>query len=99
VCVCVSLSVGVCVLLSVCVSLDKELELLSELPIEQSTSNMTGKITRKNLPVAVTDVEKLVRYRDNYIEARKAERRNGRIGLVLLIVGSLFQLVGLFFGR
>jgi hypothetical protein len=55
---------------------------------------MTGKITHANLPVAVTDVAELNKYRDRYIEARKEERKNGRIGLVFLVVGSVFQALG-----
>jgi hypothetical protein len=73
---------------------DEELNRLAELPIEQSTTNMTGAITHANLPVAVTDVVKLLDYRKSYIEARKIERKNGRIGLWLLVIGSLLQIVG-----
>jgi hypothetical protein len=73
---------------------DEELSLLAGLPIEPSTTHLTGKVTRANLPVAVTDVERLNEYRDSYIEARKEERNKGRIGLWLLVVGSCLQAFG-----
>jgi hypothetical protein len=50
---------------------DQELDLLAELPIEPSTSHMTGEVSRATLPVAVTDVTKMNEYRKGYIEARK----------------------------
>jgi len=73
---------------------DEELKLLSDLPLEPSTTNMTGKITRANLPVAVTDVTKLGEYREKYIQARKDERRKGKFGLWCLVIGSFFQVLG-----
>jgi len=71
-----------------------ELDLLAELPIEQSTSHMTGAVTHVTLPVAVTDVIKLNEYRRRYIDARKEERKNGRIGLGFLVAGSVLQVLG-----
>ena len=76
---------------------DKELDLLAELPLEPSTSHMTGEITGAILPVAVTDVGKINEYRKRYIKARKEERRNGRIGLGFLVAGSFLQAVGVLF--
>ena len=73
---------------------DEELNLLAELPIEQSTSHMTGAVTRATLPVAVTDVKRLIEYRKRYIEARQQEKRNGRFGLAFLVAGSFLQVVG-----
>ena len=73
---------------------DEELNQLAGLPIEQSTSHMTGAVTHANLPVAVTDVVKLIEYRTRYIEARKKERKSGRVGLVFLVVGSTLQVAG-----
>jgi len=73
---------------------DKELNFLAELPIEQSTTHMTGAISQANMPVAVTDVEKLNDYRKQYIGARKEERKNGQIGLWLLVVGAVLQVAG-----
>jgi len=73
---------------------DAELVALGELPLEESTSHMTGASSGRTLPVAVTDVAKLVAYRDRYIQARKEERRKGRMGLCLLGSGSALQIVG-----
>ena len=73
---------------------DEELDLLSELPIEQSTTHMTGAESFKNLPIAVTDVSKLLEYRKRFIDARKEERKKGRIGLYTLVAGSFCQVVG-----
>jgi len=73
---------------------DQELLLLAELPLEPSTSHMTGEVTRKTLPVAVTDVVKINDYRERYIEARQEERKNGRIGLGFLVAGSFLQAAG-----
>jgi len=73
---------------------DEELDLLSELPIEPSTSNMTGVVSRQNLPVAVTDVGKLLAYRERFIEARKEERKKGKQGLYMLVAGSVLQVLG-----
>ena len=74
---------------------DRELDLLAELPIEPSTSHMTGKVSRATLPVAVTDVTKINEYRKGYIEARKEERRSGKIGLWFLVAGSFLQVLGI----
>jgi len=74
---------------------DDELRLLAELPLEPSTSHMTGELSGKTLPVAVTDVASLSKYRSRYIDARKNERRNGRYGLGLLVAGSILQVVGI----
>jgi hypothetical protein len=46
------------------------------------------------LPVAVTDVTKLNEYRENYIAARKEEKRKGGIGLWFLVAGSFLQFLG-----
>jgi hypothetical protein len=73
---------------------DREIRLLAQLPIEESTSHMTGADSRKTLPVAVTDVTKLREYRDRYIEARKEERKKGKLGLGVLIIGFFLQIVG-----
>jgi len=73
---------------------DEELNLLAGLPIEPSTTHMTGKVTCATLSVAVTDVTKLNEYQGRYIEARKEERRNGRIGLGFLVAGSFLQASG-----
>lgn len=73
---------------------DQELDLLAELPIEPSTSHMTGEVSRATLPVAVTDVGKINEYRKRYIEARREERRNGKIGLGFLVAGSFLQVLG-----
>ena len=73
---------------------DEELDLLAGLPIEPSTTHLTGEVTRATLPVAVTDVTKLNEYRERYIEARKEERRDGRIGLWFLVAGSFLQASG-----
>lgn len=73
---------------------DEELALLSELPIEQSTTNMTGVESQQNLPVAVTNVGKLLTYRERFIKARKEERKKGRMGLYLLVGGSVLQVLG-----
>ena len=74
---------------------DEELALLSELPIEQSTTNLTGAESRQNLPVAVTDVGKLLAYRKRFIEARKEERNKGKIGLYMLVAGFGLQVLGI----
>jgi len=74
---------------------DQELNLLAELPIEPSTSHMTGEITGKTLTVAVTDIANIINYRKQYIEARQQERKNGRIGLFFLVIGSFFQAAGI----
>ena len=74
---------------------DEELTILSELPIEQSTSSMTGAKSHQNLPVAVTDVIKLIEYRDRFIEARKEEKKKGIIGLYTLVAGSVLQVSGI----
>lgn len=76
---------------------DEELALLSELPIEESTTHMTGANSHLNLPVAVTDVGKLLTYRERFIEARKEERKKGTIGLYILVMGSGFQVLGVIF--
>ena len=73
---------------------DREIELLAQLPIEESTTHMTGAGSRTTLPVAVTDVEKLKEYRDRYIEARRGERKHSRLGLLAFVIGFLLQLVG-----
>ena len=73
---------------------DEELDLLAELPIEPSTSHTRGETTRVILPVAVTDVTKLNEYRENYIAARKEEKRKGGIGLWFLVAGSFLQFLG-----
>lgn len=73
---------------------DEELKLLAELPLEPSTSHMTGEITRATLPVAVTDVVKLNQYREQYIQARKEERNKGKIGLWFLVIGTTLQVAG-----
>jgi hypothetical protein len=73
---------------------DQELNLVAELPIEPSTSHMTGEVSRATLPVAVTDVTKIDEYRKKYIEARKEERKNGKIGLGFLVAGSFLQVLG-----
>jgi len=53
---------------------DDELNMLSELPIEPSYSGFTGTSSGKNLPAAITDPDKLNKYRDRYITERKKER-------------------------
>ena len=72
---------------------DQELNLLAELPIEPSTSHGTGEFSRVTLAVAVTDVTRINEYRKKYIEARKQERRNGRVGLGFLVAGSFLQVL------
>jgi hypothetical protein len=83
-----------CILLPKIFITDKELSFLEKLPIEPSTSHMTGAESRANLPVAVTDVDKIKEYRDRYIKARKEERAKGRIGLWFLAFGALLQIGG-----
>ena len=73
---------------------DGELDLLTEIPIEQSTSHMTGAVSGATLPVAVTDVSKLLEYRESYINARKEEREKGKRGLYCLVTGTIFQVFG-----
>jgi len=73
---------------------DDELELLAELPFEESKSNTTGIQSNKNMPIVVTDSYKLIKYKTRYIEARKEERRKGKIGLYFLVAGSVMQAVG-----
>lgn len=74
---------------------DKELELFAEIPIEESTTNMSSAITNQTLAVAVTDPVKIKNYKERYIAARKEERQKGKKGLIYLVIGSLFQTVGL----
>ena len=74
---------------------DQELSLLAELPIEPLTSHMTGEVSGAKLSVAGTDVTKMNEYRKKYIEARKEERRDGRIGLGFLVAGSFLQVLGI----
>lgn len=74
---------------------DKELELFAEIPIEESTTNLSSAITNQILSVAVTDPAKIRDYKERYITARKEERRKGKKGLIYLVIGSLFQTIGL----
>lgn len=73
---------------------DEELKLLGELPVELSTSNLTGEISRETLPAVVIDGEKLNEYRRRYMDARKEEREKGKNGLCLLVIGFAFQVLG-----
>lgn len=70
---------------------DRELDELSELPLEQSTTHMTGAESHQSLRVAVTDVQKVQAYRERFMEARKEERSKGKLGLYLLVSGSGLQ--------
>jgi hypothetical protein len=73
---------------------DQEIELLAHLPIEESTSHLTGADSNETLSVTVTDVTKLREYRDRFIEARKDERKKGKLGFGVLIIGFFLQIVG-----
>jgi len=77
---------------------DRELQELSELPLEGSTTNLTSAATGANLAVAVTDLAALRRYRKQYLDARKAERVRGVSGLRLLLAAFALQLAGLVLG-
>ena len=72
---------------------DEEIEEYSNLPIEKSTSNMTTEDSTNPKPVAVIDPDLFKEHRVRYIEYRRKERRNGRIGLALLIFGFVLQLL------
>lgn len=91
----VIVAISGCMLLRYLFVSDAELNMLSELPIEPSGTGFTGTTSGKNLPAAITDPDKLNEYRAHYIEGRKKERKNGRIGLMLLICGSALQILGL----
>ncbi|MBI5574530.1 MAG: hypothetical protein HY919_08310 [Elusimicrobia bacterium] len=73
----------------------EELELLSKLPVEPSTSHMTSSITHKTLPVTVTDVKVLIEYKELYIKNRKKDTEKGKKGFIFLIGGSLLQILGI----
>jgi len=51
--------------------------------------------TRKNLPVAVTDVGKIIEYRSKYINSRKEERKRGKLGFSFIACGSSLQFIAL----
>lgn len=73
----------------------EELELLSKLPVEPSTSHMTSAITNKNLPVTVTDVKILIKYKELYIKNRTEGAAKSKKGFIFLISGSLLQILGI----
>ncbi|MFA6554077.1 MAG: hypothetical protein WCS89_01065 [Candidatus Paceibacterota bacterium] len=75
---------------------DKEIEDISEIPIEPSTTHFTSATSRKTLSGALTDVEKINRYRGDFIRRRRDERTNGKRGIYLVIVGFIIQAVALF---
>lgn len=74
---------------------DKELELFAELPIEESTTNLSSAVTKETLAVALTNPAKIKEYKKRYIASRKEERQKGKKGLIFLVIGSLFQTIGL----
>jgi len=76
---------------------DEEINALSELPIDVSSTNLSPVGSNKIYPVAITDAEKLKLFRDRFIDARKKERKKGRQGLYLIIAGFLMQLLGQIF--
>jgi hypothetical protein len=75
----------------------EELELLSKLPVEPSTTHLTSSLTQETLPVAVTDVVILHKYKDLYIQNRKTESRKRKKGFIYLIAGSILQIIGVIF--
>jgi len=74
---------------------NEELEMLAELPFEESTTNTKGIQSQKILPIAVTDAKKIEEYKERYINARKEEREKGKLGLYFLVLGSMMQAAGL----
>lgn len=70
---------------------DKEIEEISEIPIEPSTTNYTSATSRQNLSGAVTDITKINQYKNDFIKRRKSERTNGKRGINLIILGFVLQ--------
>lgn len=73
---------------------DGEIKQLSDLPIEESTSHMTGRESGDTKPIALTDVKELADYKDRFIKERNIEKKRGQTALRILIFGFILQIVG-----
>jgi len=70
---------------------EKELEELSNLPFNASNTN----VGEKNEAIITSDIEKLEKYREHYLNNRRTGRKNGKTALKLLVVGFILQTIGL----
>lgn len=72
----------------------EELDLLANIPVEPSTTHMTGEESGVTRNVALTDIVSLKRYRSAYLEARREELRKGILGLRLIVAAFVLQVIG-----
>lgn len=87
-------AIGGLVLLPKILITQEELDLLASIPVEPSTSHMTGEVSGENRNVALTDISSLEEYRKVHLEARRQEQTKGIQGLRFIVGAFLLQVLG-----
>lgn len=72
----------------------EELDLLANIPVEPSTTHMTGALSGETRNVALTDIISLKTYKSAYLDARREERVKGKRGLRFIVYAFLLQVIG-----
>ena len=73
---------------------DEEINRLVNIPIEESTSNLSGATSNLPKAAAVLDVPKFREFRDVHVRDRRNQKRIGRHALKLIMMGAVLQAIG-----
>lgn len=84
-------TIGTYILIKPLFLTDEEINQLSELPIEETTSNMTTKSGINSPVLAVPDFSSVKNFKSLVIKERKHARQKGINGLKCIIAGFIIQ--------
>lgn len=64
---------------------DEEINQLSKLPIVETTTNLTGKVGDRSVPIAGIEKESFERFKKTVIKERIEARKMGKFGLYFIL--------------